>query len=281
MKHQIKTDGTYGFNYLDPKPSKSALAQFYAAQYYAREPLNFSDSEMEYIGQEVALALLTIKDQNTETSILDLGCGPGFFSKELKSLGWRVRACDYARKALEDYNPDLLPHFTECDIEQFIQTCDTTFGLVNLQNVLEHVREPILLLQNMKRLLTSSSVLRVKVPNDYSSFQNYLISKGYASPTWVSAPDHINYFNVNSLKRTFDKLGFKILSIQADFPIEVFQLNKHSNYVRDKSLGKEAHMARIRASNYLMSIDLGTYRRYSELAANLEYGRQLTLYACS
>jgi hypothetical protein len=135
------------------------------------------------------------------------------------------------------------------------------------------------MLANVKRLMTARSVLRVKVPNDYSALQQYLVSEGHSPPTWVSTPDHINYFNFLSLKNTFEKLGYKTLSIQADFPIEVFQLNEHSNYRKNKSLGKEAHMARLGASNYLMSKNMPLYKRYSEIAAELEYGRQLTIYA--
>jgi len=279
MEYSIKAVDTYGFKQLDPIPSRSALAEFYATQYYPDAPLSLSAAEEKYIHHEAQLALLTIAQRDAEASLLDLGCGPGFFSRELKLLGWRVRACDYARAALEANTPELLSHFIECDIEQYAATSEEGFGLVNLQNVLEHLRDPISLLLNVRRLMTASSVLRVKVPNDYSAFQHHLVSEGYSQPTWVSTPDHINYFNFGSLKSTFKKLGFKILSIQADFPIEVFQLNEHSNYTKNKALGKEAHMARLRASNYLMAKSLPLYKQYSEIAAELEYGRQLTIYA--
>lgn len=279
MKYPIRTEGTYGFKQLDPIPSKSALAEFYATHYYPKAPLSLSDAEKKYIHHEAQLALLTIKPRDAEASLLDLGCGPGFFSREVNFLGWHVRACDYARAALEANTPELVSQFMECDIEQFTATSEEKFGLVNLQNVLEHLRDPISLLVNVKRLMTPKSVLRVKVPNDYSAFQHYLVSEGCSQPTWVSTPDHINYFNFGSLKQTFEKLGFKILSIQADFPIEVFQLNEHSNYTKNKALGKEAHMARLRASNYLMAKSLPLYKQYSEIAAELEYGRQLTVYA--
>jgi 2-polyprenyl-3-methyl-5-hydroxy-6-metoxy-1,4-benzoquinol methylase len=279
MEYSIKTEETYGFKQLDPIPSKSALAEFYATQYYPIEPLALTDTEKQYIRNEVHLALLTIKGKNPIPSLVDLGCGPGFFSQELMLLGWQVQACDYTRVALEANTPVLMPHLIECDIERYVETSEDQYGLVNLQNVLEHLRDPISLLENVKRLMTSRSVLRVKVPNDYSAFQQYLVSGGYSLPTWVSTPDHVNYFNVGSLKSTFEKLGYKTLSIQADFPIEVFQLNEHSNYTKNKSLGKEAHMARLCASNYLMSKNMPLYKRYSEIAAELEYGRQLTIYA--
>lgn len=279
MEYSIKVVDTYGFKQLGPIPSKSALAEFYATQYYPNAPLSLSDAEKKYIHHEAQLALLTIAPRKAEASLLDLGCGPGFFSQELNLLGWQVRACDYARAALQANTPELVSHFIECDIEQYSATSEERFGLVNLQNVLEHLRDPMSLLENVRRLMTASSVLRVKVPNDYSAFQQYLESEGYSQPTWVSTPDHINYFNFGSLKTTFEKLGFKILSIQADFPIEVFQLNEHSNYTKNKALGREAHMARLRASNYLMAKSLPLYKQYSEVAAELEYGRQLTIYA--
>jgi SAM-dependent methyltransferase len=279
MEYSIKTEEPYGFKQLDPIPSKSALAEFYATQYHPIERLALTDAERKYIRNEAQLALLTIKGKTSLPSLLDLGCGPGFFSQELMLLGWQVQACDYARLALEANTPKLMPYFIECDIERYVETSEDKYGLVNLQNVLEHLRDPISLLVNVKRLMTSRSVVRVKVPNDYSAFQQYLVSEGYSPPTWVSTPDHVNYFNFGSLKSTFEKLGYKILSIQADFPIEVFQLNEHSNYTKNKSLGKESHMARLRASNYLMSKNMPLYKRYSEIAAELEYGRQLTIYA--
>lgn len=279
MKYSIRKNEIYGFKQLDPIPSKSDLAEFYATQYYPKEALNISDVEKKYIRLEVMLALLTIKKICSEHSALDLGCGPGFFSRELKSMGWGVSPCDYAQGALEANTPELLPNFCECDIEEYVKTCNATFGLVNLQNVLEHLRAPIEFLLNVKRLMTSNSVLRVKVPNDFSLFQQLLVSEGYSDATWISAPDHINYFNYPSLTNTLKTLGFKILSIQADFPVEVFLLNQHSNYAKKKNLGREAHIARLSASNYLMKKDMNLYKRYSEIAAELEYGRQLTAYA--
>ena len=42
-----------------------------------------------------------------------------------------------------------------------------------------------------------------------------------------------------------NKIGFRFLDGIADFPIEWFIANPHSNYARDESLGKGAHNDRI------------------------------------
>jgi 2-polyprenyl-3-methyl-5-hydroxy-6-metoxy-1,4-benzoquinol methylase len=129
MEYSIKSEVTYGFKRLDPIPSKSALAEFYAGQYYPKEPLALTDTEKKYIRYEAQLALLTIKGKNSLPSLLDLGCGPGFFSRQFMLLGWQVKTCDYARAALEANTPELMPHFIECDIEQYAETSEDNMAL--------------------------------------------------------------------------------------------------------------------------------------------------------
>lgn len=280
MEYKSKKIEPYGFKQLDPIPSQKSLAEFYSQNYYAANPLRLSDEELTYIELETTLSLLTIGNQLCDQTLLDLGCGPGFFANALRAQGWEVHACDYAVDAVRNNNPELLAYFTQCDIENYARSAKLRFSLVNLQNVLEHVRDPVQLLLHVKRLMKPNAVLRVKVPNDYSAFQSFLLEgQNLTQETWVSFPDHINYFNYDSLTQTVLQLGFEVLSVQADFPIEVFLLNSHSNYSKRKELGKEAHMARLRASNYLLKKDISLYKTYSEVAAQLEYGRQLTIYA--
>jgi hypothetical protein len=70
-----------------------------------------------------------------------------------------------------------------------------------------------------------------------------------------------------------------VLSLQADFPIELFLANPHSNYWRDRSLGKAAHLTRVFCENYLIAEDIDAYIQYSEAAGKLGFGRELIVYA--
>lgn len=42
----------------------------------------------------------------------------------------------------------------------------------------------------------------------------------------------------------FDHFGYKVLSPQADFPIEAYLVNPHSNYWKDRGLGKGTRLLR-------------------------------------
>jgi len=66
--------------------------------------------------------------------------------------------------------------------------------------------------------------------------------------------------------------------MQADYPIEQLLLNDHSNYWKNKSLGKSAHKTRVICTNFLIEKNIQRFIDYSEAAADLEFGRLLTAY---
>lgn len=80
------------------------------------------------------------------------------------------------------------------------------------------------------------------------------------------------------MRRILESEKFKLLSIQADFPIELFLINENSNYWKDQSLGKAAHESRVTITNYLARTNIRRLVDYQEAAADLEFGRLLTAY---
>ena len=147
-----------------------------------------------------------------------------------------------------------------------------------MDNVLEHVIEPELLLRNIMNVMHARSVLRVTVPNDFSSFQNLLLKENIIEETWVCPPDHLSYFNSANLIKFCKALGFQVYSAQCDFPIELFLTNEHSHYNKNKGLGKGAHRSRVICTNYLVEEDIDAYISLSEAAAKLQFGRDVTVY---
>ena len=152
------------------------------------------------------------------------------------------------------------------------------YGLLNLDNVLEHVLYPVDLLNSMMRIMTKNTVARIEVPNDFSAFQQLLTNSGCTSETWVSPPEHLSYFNRDGLVNLFKSVGLKVVSLQADYPIEQFLLNENSNYWNDRALGKAAHSTRVTCTNYLIEKNILRFIDYAEAAADLEFGRILTAY---
>lgn len=276
-----------GFFEISPKPAVVELSQHYSDKYYQESGGSYShsytESERRYfkIGAEIALNVSSRFFDFKNKNLLDLGCGEGFFSGFFRAQGWSVRLVDFSDEGLRLQNPQLLDWFTQGDLLSFVQQSGPIikqFDFINLDNVLEHVVDPIELLTLLRLNMAAGSLLRIEVPNDFSAFQQLLTEQKFTEETWVNPPEHLSYFNKHSLTSILESTGFRVLSLQADFPIEQFLVNDHSNYWRDRSLGKGAHQARVLISNYLADQNLDRMIDYQEAAADLEFGRLLTAF---
>jgi 2-polyprenyl-3-methyl-5-hydroxy-6-metoxy-1,4-benzoquinol methylase len=274
-----------GYYEATPKPTPQDLSNHYRLKYYQEANGTYSKEylpeELRYFHNTAQVALETARRLSLNETLYDLGCGEGFFTKSFHDFGWLVSCCDFSEYGISKHNPEMLPFFKAGDIFQSIVERSENgehYGLINLQNVLEHVIDPEVLLCNLRCLLNQNSAIRIRVPNDYSKFQEALISSGKTVNTWFSPPEHLSYFNKDGLTAIIEKCGYRVVSLQADFPIEVFLTNNHSNYWRDRTLGKQAHLSRVFCENYLIENNLSGYIEYSEAAARLGFGRDLIAY---
>ena len=77
---------------------------------------------------------------------------------------------------------------------------------------------------DMKPLLTDRGVLIVTFPNDFSDIQKLSVDLEKNNEYWVASPDHISYFNKDSFQNLAESLGFKVVLLFAEFPIEIRDL---------------------------------------------------------
>ena len=274
-----------GFIEALPKPTETDLESFYSQRYFQEEHGGYSNSytgeELLYFDLEARVARHIAENLDVRKSLLDLGCGEAFFAAEFHRAKWKVQCYDFSNAGIQRCNPQLLGFFQQGNLKD-VGKLDwgQDVGLINLSNVLEHVVDPIEILTNIRRNLEGSrTILRIVVPNDYSKFQSYLTVRGMTGNTWFLPPEHLSYFNRASLLELLSHCGFNVLSFQANFPIEIFLANSHSNYVKNREFGKGAHDARVAIQNFLISTDIDGYIKYAESAGNLGFGRDLVVYA--
>ena len=102
--------------------------------------------------------------------LLDIGCGPGFFLKVAKERGWSAEGIEPSRQAAAHARSLGLDV-----IEEFFnrQACANLgrYDVVHLNNVLEHIPNPMEIVRLARDLLTSGGILCINVPNDFSPFQ--------------------------------------------------------------------------------------------------------------
>lgn len=190
-----------------------------------------------------------------------------------------VSGIDFSDFGCKTHNPRVLSNLIVGDITQEMNKLVATnkkFDVIWLDNVLEHVAKPLVLLKSCKKLAKKNALLVIEVPNDFSKVQLQLLEMGYVpKPYWVIPPDHISYFNSKALNSLCKTQGWLNLDLIADFPIDFFLFNIHTNYVKNSKVGKDSHLARVKIENFINNLPelkkLNIYRVLAEAGL----GRQI------
>jgi 2-polyprenyl-3-methyl-5-hydroxy-6-metoxy-1,4-benzoquinol methylase len=196
--------------FTNPRPTPELIGRFYRQDYAPYQNLvgdsqdtkrwawlrrinplrstNYERGDFPLIGQQ---------------RLLDFGCGAGAFLLQMRQLGWNVIGLDTSEaigiRLKEKYglhvligtlpNPALTPE---------------SFDLITFWHSLEHVHQPLHVLYEVNRLLTSGGKLLVAVPNIASA------SFRWFGPNWfgLDVPRHLTHFSPRTLRKMFEKAGF-------------------------------------------------------------------------
>lgn len=235
-----------GFRHIIPLPEEDELRELYRHDYHVKDkPLMLShqleDREWLDVGNDARLEKIE-ELLGRVGSILDIGCGNGFFLQQAAERGWQARGVEPSEKAAEYARSQGLN--VEC--AAFDQKCAAgtdRFDAVHLGDVLEHLPDPAAMLDLCRSILHPGGIIAVGVPNDYTPVQEILHKDLNTRPWWVAPPHHLNYFDRESLERLLQRKGFTPLHSEVSFPMELFLLMGR-NYLEDSDLGRECHAMR-------------------------------------
>jgi 2-polyprenyl-3-methyl-5-hydroxy-6-metoxy-1,4-benzoquinol methylase len=278
-----------GFLEAIDRPTPEALSAYYAETYYQSGQGSFrpsySDLELSVIRQRVtqrAERALGLMGHDRKGSLLDVGCGEGFVLKAFAELGWRVSGMDFSIAGIETMNPDMAPFVTQGDVFKLLDqalSSNQTYDLIWLGNVLEHVLDPVGLLNTLHPLVAPNGLLVVTVPNDGSAYQEDLFNSGAIDRRfWIALPDHLSYFTADSLRSTAKATGWDALDILGDFPIDLFLTHPASNYVADPARGGDAHLARLKLEALIGAAGPEAANRFYSALSEVGLGRNLTAF---
>jgi 2-polyprenyl-3-methyl-5-hydroxy-6-metoxy-1,4-benzoquinol methylase len=277
----------YHFYELANKPSMEELKDYYAKKYYQENKgsyeIQYTDEELLYFRNKIEQKYIVLERLLTPSQrtpeLLDIGCGEGFTLHFFKEKKWNVKGIDFSDYGCKKFNPDCLPTLLIGDIYEqmlLLTKADSKYDVIWLDNVLEHVLDPLHLLQACKKLLHSGGVVIIEVPNDFSVLQEHLLNRGdIISRFWVVVPDHISYFNQEGLTALAKDAGLETVFTMGDFPIDFNLINPDTNYNRDKTKGKNTHRSRVSLDNLMHSISAEKTVNYYKALADLGLGRQI------
>ena len=280
-KHEL------GFWEIANKPTAQQIEEYYAAKYFQRAQgsyeLAYSEDELAYFRTKLQSRWSVIADRfPLPGSMLDVGCGEGYALAFFKEMGWEVRGLDFSRAGIQSKNPHCAELLVEGDVFTLLEAefnAGTRHEVIWLQNVLEHVVDPVALMTRLRSLVAPGGTLVVTVPNDFSPLQLEARNRGLIDRDfWIALPDHLSYFSRESLINIGTFTGWQTLEIHGDFPIDWFLFHPASNYVMDQAAGKPAHSARVVLENLIGKANPEDVSAFFSALARIGMGRDLTAF---
>lgn len=278
-----------GYWEITEKPTSQELQQYYADKYYQEAKGSY---ELEYTKDELLYFRAKLEQRSAilqrhlppagGRTLLDVGCGEGYALAFFSEQGWSVKGIDFSSAGVESKNPVCKNALVTGDIFALLQAemaAGKTYDVVWLQNVLEHVIDPLDLLESLRTLVSPGGLAVVTVPNDCSIIQRAALAHGHIDNAfWVAPPDHLTYFDHASLANAANETGWECVEMIGDFPVDWFLFHPGSNYVRDKSVGKAAHNARVQIENLIHEQPIEDVLRFWSATARLGIGRGITAF---
>lgn len=125
-----------------------------------------------------------------------------------------------------------------------------TYDVINMDCVLDMVLEPEECIRLAGALMGDTSILVIKVANNYSHLQQMLLYSGdLQKDYWLDDPAHTGYFNREGLVCLLEACGFELLDFYGDTFVDFQLLNPFSNYYEKPETGKAAHNTAVRLEN--------------------------------
>jgi 2-polyprenyl-3-methyl-5-hydroxy-6-metoxy-1,4-benzoquinol methylase len=174
--------------------------------------------------------VLEALDPGAGEQILEIGCGSGYYTRELVQRGAAVTATEFAPSALAQARRYLGESAGEVDLRiedaQRLSFADESFDKVLLSEVIEHVPEPEVAVAEAARVLRPGGLLVVSTPSRYSPLNlAYSVKRrirGYAFN------EHLHEFTPGSfrqlLESKFDVEELEFANFVLAYPVDELYL---------------------------------------------------------
>ena len=147
--------------------------------------------------------------------VLDLGCGAGFVSHQLRQRGHHVTGIDHRQAPGVEERTDA---FVAADLGEGLPAhVSGPFDLVVLGDVLEHLRHPEVLLGDLHAVLGAGGAVLASVPNFSHWYPRGRVACGAFGydKQGILDEDHVRFFTRRSIQRLFAETGWKVTRREA------------------------------------------------------------------
>ena len=167
--------------------------------------------------RKVALIAAQMTGGKATKSLLDYGCGTGFFVGAAQDAGWQVSGVEVSDVAREAASKRLgQPVAAELDDVP----ADQTFGVITLWHVLEHIHDLHATVGKLMARLQPGGRMIIAVPNPEAA------DAGRYGNGWAAydVPRHLYHFTQKSIQHLMTRSGGRVVE-QIGQPLDAFYIS--------------------------------------------------------
>jgi len=234
-----------GFRHIDPLFTTEQLRKFYETEFYESERPDYferMEADRDWWMLRYRHYFEFLESHAPGRRLLDIGSGPGYFLDAGRERGWQVLGFEPSHAAA-DYTRARGLTVVNDFFSAAAARAKGRFDVITMSMVLEHVRDPIGLIEEARSLLVAGGLLFIASPNDFNPLQMVLWKEMGFKPWWVNPKHHLNYFDTNSARSFLAARRFEVLHLETSYPLENFLLSGR-DYVGNPALGRACHNER-------------------------------------
>ncbi len=149
--------------------------------------------------------------------VLEVGPGAGHVTKQLTQQGCTV-TCIEKDKNMSDMAKDFCAHMIVGDIESNTigrQLFTEQFDVITFGDVLEHLRDPVAVLNNLRPLIAPAGYLVASIPNvaHRSLRLSLLFGEFDYADMGLLDRTHLRFFTIRTIEKMMNESGFRIVNM--------------------------------------------------------------------
>jgi 2-polyprenyl-3-methyl-5-hydroxy-6-metoxy-1,4-benzoquinol methylase len=153
--------------------------------------------------QRYARPLAMIRPFRQYGTLLEVGCGAGFFLKAAERDGWDVQGIEVMDAGIT-FAQERLGLRVQRGVLEELEFPPASFDVIALFEVIEHLSTPITTLERIWHLLRPGGWLIITTPN-IDALSCHMLGSAWAV---LSPAEHLYYFNQNTLGQTLRRAGY-------------------------------------------------------------------------
>jgi 2-polyprenyl-3-methyl-5-hydroxy-6-metoxy-1,4-benzoquinol methylase len=175
--------------------------------------------------------------------LLDVGCGTGGFLRFASADGFSAYGFDASRAQAEHART----YFSEVrhansleDYLEILSQPDLKFDCITLWDVFEHIRNPVLFLQQLAKALEPGGHLFISVPNGRAIPWKIRIHRALNMPLDLAPWEHVFYHSIQSLHKCIESSSLEPVRWGAvacyPRPLSLFELCRRTGFFMLKAV---------------------------------------------